>query len=161
MRLTALGLIVVFLVTATSAIAQSVDETIDVQGWKVHLETNADGSATCAAMWTFDDDSAVGFAADTNKNTFLIVSEPEVELVKNRKYEVKYGIDGGKTKRVMAVATSKVMLVVPISDPDAEFAAFGRAQAINVEFGGEAYEEPLQKARGAIQALGRCVVGAP
>ena len=161
MRLIALGFVVVTLMTATPAPAQSVGETIDVQGWKVHLEKNADGSATCAAMWTFDDESAVGFAADTNKNTFLIVSEPEAELVKNRKYEVNYGVDGGKTRRVMAVATSKVMLVVPIGDPDADFAAFGRAKAINVEFGGESYDEPLQKARGAIQALGRCVAGAP
>ena len=159
MRLVILALAIIALPSVGHA--QAVGETIDVQGWKVHLDKNADGSATCVAMWTFDDESAVGFAADTNKNTFLIVSEPEAELVKNRKYEVKYSVDGGKTKRVMAVATSKVMLVVPISDPDADFGAFGRAKAINVEFGGDTYEEPLEKARGAIQALGRCVVGAP
>ena len=160
MRLAVLAAVSVITLSAPAR-AQAIGETIDVQGWKLHLDKNADGSATCAAMWKYDDDSAVGFAADTNKNTFLIISEPEAELVKDRKYEVKYSVDGSKSKRTMAVATSTVMLIVPITDPDADFGAMGRGKALTVEFGGESYEEPLEKSRGAIQALGRCIAGAP
>lgn len=143
------------------AMAQAVGETIDVQGWKVHLDKNDDGSQTCAAMWKYDDNSSVGFAADSNNNTFLIVSEPDAGLKKNQKYQVKYKADKLKQKTAMGIATSGTMLVIPISDPDADFAAFGTAETLYASFGGDDYEEPLESAHDAIRALGRCIANAP
>jgi hypothetical protein len=146
---------------AGPAAAQAVGETIDVQGWKIHLDKNDDGTHTCAAMWQYDDKSAVGFAADTGNHTFLIVSEPDADLKKNQKVQVKYHVDETKTKTVMGIATSSVMLVIPISDPDTDFAAFGSAKTLYADFGGDNYEEPLEGSRGAIRALGRCIANAP
>ena len=147
--------------SAGHAGAQAVGETIDVQGWKVHLDKNDDGSHTCAAMYRFDDKSAVGFAADTENRTFLIISEPESALKKNQKYEVTYKVDKRREKTAMGIATSGVMLVIPITDPDTDFGTFGAGGTLYATFGGEDYEEPLDGAKAAIRALGRCIAGAP
>jgi len=142
---------------AGAAQAQAPGETIDVGGWKVHNDRNGDGSQTCVVMWKFDDDSTVGFGADTNKLTYLIVSEPEAELTKDQQIQVKYKVDGGKQKIAKGVATSKVMVVIPIATPDLDFAAFGAGTNLIVEFGGETYEEPLGGSKAAIMALGQCI----
>jgi hypothetical protein len=159
-RHAALSALLVTLACAPAS-AQAVGETIDVQGWKVHLDKNDDGSLTCAAMWKYDDKSAVGFAADSGNRTFLIISEPDAELKKNQKYQVKYNVDKSKQKTAMGVATSNTMLVVPIEDPDTDFAAFGKAETLYASFGGDDYEEPLDSPHDAIQALGRCIANAP
>jgi phosphopantothenoylcysteine synthetase/decarboxylase len=143
------------------ASAQAVGETIDVQGWKLHLDRNDDGTHTCAAMWRYEDKSAVGFAADTGNHTFLVISEPDAELKKNQKYQVKYKVDKSKQKTAMGIATSSTMLVVPIEDPDTDFAAFGNAETLYASFGGDDYEEPLESTKDAIRALGRCIANAP
>ncbi len=149
------------LLLGAGARAQGVGQTIDVHGWKVHLSANADGSHTCAAMWQFEDKSAVGFAADTDQHTFLIVSEPDAGLTKDQQYEAKFHVDGGKSKTVTGIATSAVMLVMPVSDPDDDFAALGAGKAVTVDFDGGSYEEPLQGSHDAIRALARCIAGAP
>lgn len=151
----------ILLLVAGAAQAQAVGETIDVKGWKVHLEGNDDGTYTCAAMWQFDDKSAVGFAADSGQHTFLIVSEPDAGLTKDREYPAKFHVDHGKPKAVTGIATSAVMLVLPIANPDVDFAAMGAGKAVTVEFGGETYEEPLQGSHEAIRALARCIAAAP
>ena len=140
--------------------AQAPGETVDVAGWKIHNDKNADGSQTCVAMWKFDDESMVGFGADTNKLTYLIVSEPEAELTKDQQIQVKYKVDGGKQRVATGIATSKVMVVIPISSPDTEFAAFGAGTNLVVDFGGDSYEEPLGGSKNAIKALGQCIGGA-
>jgi hypothetical protein len=143
------------------AYGQAVGETIDVQGWKVHLDKNDDGTHTCAAMWKYEDKSAVGFAADTGNRTFLIISEPDAGLSKGEKYQVKYHVDKAKQKTVMGIATSSAMLVVPIEDPDTDFTLFGKAETLYASFGGDDYEEPLDSPHDAIRALGRCIANAP
>ncbi len=151
----------VLLLAAGAAQAQAVGETIDVKRWKVHLAGNDDGSYTCAAMWRFDDDSAVGFAADSGQHTFPVVSEPEAGLTKDKEYPARFHVDHGKPKTVTGIATSSVMLVLPIANPDVDFAAMGAGKAVTVEFRGATYEEPLQGSHEAIRALGRCIAGAP
>ena len=151
----------VLLAASGAARAQDVGDTIDVKGWKVHLERNDDGTYTCAAMWRFENESAVGFAADSAKNTFLVLSEPQAGLVKDRQYPAKFHVDGGKTKTVTGTATSTVMLVMPIADPDTDFAALGAGNAVAIEFGGETHEKPLRGSHDAIRALARCIAGAP
>lgn len=145
---------------AQPAFAQAPGETIDVGGWKIHNQKNDNDSQTCVAMWKYDDDSSVGFGADTNNLTYLIVSEPAVSLIKDRQYEVKYHAGSGRTKTGMAIATSKVMLVLPIPDPDVDFKAFAAAKNIVVEFSGNSYEEPMGGSQAAIKALAQCVASA-
>jgi hypothetical protein len=70
-------------------------------------------------------------------------------------------VDKSKQKTAMGVATSNTMLVVPIEDPDTDFAAFGKAETLYASFGGDDYEEPLDSPHDAIQALGRCIANAP
>ena len=142
-------------------LAQTVGQTIEVKGWHVRLDKSPDGSFTCAAMWAFEDKSSVGFAADTSGNTFLIVSEPDAGLVKNKQYVVSYHADSAPPKAATGIATSPQMLVITISDPDADFAVFGKSGQITVDVDGDSYDEPLEAARPAIQALGKCIAGAP
>ena len=157
MRLALLSSLLAALFLSAPVNAQAPGQTIDVSGWKVHNDKNDDGSQTCVAMWKFDDESMVGFGADTNKLTYLIVSEPEAELTKDQQIVVKYKVDGGKPKTVKGTATSNVMIVIPISNPDQDFATFGAGEKLAVEFGGESYEEPLAGSKTAIKALGRCI----
>jgi hypothetical protein len=112
-------------------------------------------------MWRYEDKSAVGFAADTGNHTFLVISEPDAALNKGEKYQVKYKVDKSKPKTALGIATSTVMLVVPIDDPDTDFAAFGNAETLYASFGGDDYEEPLESTKDAIKALGRCIANAP
>ncbi len=148
------------LFAASQARAQAPGETIDVGGWKVHSDKNDDGSQTCVAMWQFDDKSMVGFGADTNNLTYLIVSEPEAGLTKNQKVQFKYRVDAGKQKVATGIATSNQMVVVPIADPDADFNAFQAGNTLHVEFGGDTYDEALGGSGDAIKALATCIVGA-
>ena len=101
--LAALALSAPFLATAVHA--QDVGETIDVKGWKIHLSDNDDGTYTCAAMWQFDDKSAVGFAADSGQRTFLIVSQPNAGLVVDKSYQATFHVDRAKPKTIAASRT--------------------------------------------------------
>ena len=147
-------------VVAQPAFAQGPGETINVAGWRIHNQKDADGSQTCAAVWTYDDKSFVGFTVNTDNQTFLVISEPEAELTKNESVQFKYRVDKGPAKTVNAIATSPKMVVAPISDPDVDFAAFRKGKTLFVEFGGDTYEDSLDHANEAIKGLGACIVKA-
>ena len=149
------------LCVAAAAHAQSVNQTIDHDGWHIRLESNRDGSYTCAAMWPFDDHSSVGFAADTGQHTFLVVSEPEAGLTKDATYPVSFRPGAGKPRTSTGTATSTAMLVIPVADPDTDFTALAAAADVTFEFNGDSYKEPLTTPKEAIRALGRCIAGAP
>ena len=140
------------LLLAGAARAQAVGETIDLKGWKIHLSRNDDETYTCAAMWPFTNKSSIGFAADSAQHTFLIIDEPAADLTKDKEYSAKFHVDRGKSKAVTGIATSTSMLVMPISDPDTDYAALGAGKAVTVEFGGKFYEKPLQGSHEAIRA---------
>ena len=143
---------------AFPAFAQKVGETINVGGWKVFSSKNTDGSTMCAATFTYDDKSVIGFTIDNDYDAFFLVSEPTAKMAANEKYQVTYRIDRGKSITGMGIATSAEMLVVPIANDDITplFTAFMKGNSLFITMGKEQFEEPLEGSNDAIGALSDC-----
>ena len=147
---------------ATPVLAQAPGEVIDVGGWKIGNNRGDKGLQTCTALFVFDDKSIVGFAADTDGDTFFLVSEPDAKLTPNQQLQIKFDIDGGKTQTGMGVATSPEMAIVPIpaANVGPMFTAFQKGNNLNITMGAKTYEEPLVGSSDAIDALAKCQAAA-
>ena len=139
---------------ASPALAQPAGGTIDVGGWKVS-DTRENGAFQgCSAVNKFDDGSIVGLAA-TKEVTFLIVSEPKSGLTLKQKYQIKYSFDNGKQTTAEGEAHGPDTMLVPI--PDSDVAPFMSAGKLNLSYGGNDYEEPLDGSKDAVTQMSTCM----
>ena len=138
-------------------------ETLDVGGWKIFSSKNNDGSTMCAATFTYDDKSVIGFTTDNDKDTFFLVSEPTAKMTAGDKYQVKFRVDKGKTITGMGIASTAEMMVVPVASADVGpvFTSFMKGNSLFITMGKEEFEEPLEGSNDAIVALAKCENGLP
>ena len=152
------GLALAFCAFALPASAQKVGQTIEVGGWKISSDTNADGSTGCTATFVYDDKSVIAFALDNDNTHMFIVSEPTAKMTAGSQTQLTYRIDDGKTIGGMGIAANATTLAVPIPPDSLDdiYAAFKAGNSLFIKLGKEEFEEPLDGSSNAITALAAC-----
>ena len=153
-----IGLALALCAFALPATAQKVGQSLDVGGWKIASDLNADGSTGCTATFVYDDKSVIAFALDNDNTHMFIVSEPTAKMTAGQQTQLTYRIDDGKNITGLGIAANTTTLAVPIP-PDAldgVYAAFKAGNSLFIKLGREEFEEPLDGSSNAITALAKC-----
>lgn len=142
---------------ATPAAAQSPGKPIDVGGWTIAMINNKDGSTNCAATFTYDDKSLIGFSLDNADNHMFVVSEPTATMKEGSQVKMTYQIDKNKPFSGTGVAYSPTVLIVPMEgDMDPIYKQFMNGNTLYISLGSKDFEEPLDGSANAISALSSC-----
>ncbi len=142
------------------ALAQAPGQTIDVAGWKVDREHNADNSfKQCSAIMTYDDKSVLGIIAGADKKVSVVMIDPAFDYIVGQTYKADVSVDKGAALSVDAVAGTKTGLLIPIppDKDDAFMAAMMAGDMLNVDVAGKVAQNPLAGSGKAITQLGQCM----
>ncbi len=147
---------------ASPAFAQDVNESIAVGTWVVRRVQEAGGGIqTCVAANPAEDKSAVGFGGTNADKGFVMLIDPTAKWQPGKEYAFEYKVDGGKTTKTTAFASSGTTLIQVIgslNDVGPFFTAVEGGNTIHLETDTHEYDYSLSGSKVALAALEKCLL---
>ncbi|WP_164738436.1 S1C family serine protease [Aquabacter cavernae] len=145
------------LIAAETALARQV-KSFDVRGWDVHVYVDDDTGAfsNCVASAEYESGMVLAFQIGADFSWNMAVFDAPVTFKKGQKVDVRYQVDGGRTRRASATAEDTDFLLIPLPDDVDLFSEFRQGKLLRVFVSGRTAGFRLDGTAAMLAALLDC-----